>query len=352
MQLAGVVVKNSGVRKVNFDWLEPARMVRIRVDQDQARLLGLSSQAVATVLNSVVSGTPVTQVRDGIYLIDVVARANDEQRVSLSTLRSLQVPLPNGRTVPLSQFATFDSGQEYPLIWRRDRVPTVTVQAEMTPGGLAETAITALAPDIEKLNAALPPSYHIAVGGVVEASAESQASVMAVVPVALLAMVTLLMMQLQSFSRVFLVLSIVPMGLIGVVGALLLFDRPLGFVAILGVLSLIGMIARNAVILIEQVEAERKQGVDAWNALIQAALSRFRPIMLAAISTILGMIPIVTTVFWGPMACAVMGGLLVATELTLIFLPALYAALFRVKEEGAHESTLATTHQGIRRANR
>ena len=340
LQLAGVMGQNSNVRTVNFDWMEPARMVRIRVDQDEARLLGLSSQAVATVLNSAVSGSPVTQVRDHIYLIDVIARATDEQRVSLSTLRNLQVPLPSGRTVPLSQFATFDFQQEYPLIWRRNRVPTLTVQADVVPGGLPETAAAALAPAVNKLNASLPPSYHIATGGVVEESAISLGSVIAVVPVALLIIFTFLMMQLQSFNRVFLVLSVVPMGLIGVVGALLLFQKPLGFVAILGVLSLAGMIARNAVILIEQIEAERKQGKDAWNAVIEAGMSRFRPIMLTALSTVFGLIPIAPTIFWGPMAFSIMGGLLVATLLTLIFLPALYVAWFRVKEPRSHEGVL------------
>jgi multidrug efflux pump subunit AcrB len=341
MQLAGVIAKDSTIRNVNFDWMEPARMVRIRVDQDQARLLGLSSRDLASVLNSVVSGTPVTQVRDGIYLVDVIARATDEQRVSLSTLSTLQVPLPKGRTVPLSQLATFDFQQEYPLIWRRDRVPTLTVQADVAPGSLPESAVASLAPAIEKFNSSLPPSYHIAVGGVVEESARSQASVFAVVPVTILIMVTLLMIQLQSFSRLFLVLAVVPMGLIGVVGALLLFNRALGFVAILGVLSLTGMIARNAVILIEQIEAERREGTDAWNAVIKGALSRFRPIMLTAISTVLGMIPIATTIFWGPMAFAIMGGLLAATLLTLIFLPALYVACFRIKEPRAREAVLA-----------
>ncbi|HYY27341.1 MAG TPA: efflux RND transporter permease subunit [Chthoniobacterales bacterium] len=341
MQLANVIAKNSAIRNVNFDWMEPARMVRIRVDQDQARLLGLSSRDLATVLNSVVSGTPVTQVRDGIYLVDVIARATDEQRVSLSTLSTLQVPLPSGRTVPLSQLAAFDFQQEYPLIWRRNRVPTLTVQADVAPGGLPESAVASLAPAIEKFSSTLPPSYHIAVGGVVEESARSQASVFAVVPVTILIMVTLLMIQLQSFSRVFLVLAVVPMGLIGVVGALLLFNRALGFVAILGVLSLSGMIARNGVILIEQIEAERKEGTDAWNAVIKGALSRFRPIMLTAISTVLGMIPIASTIFWGPMAFAIMGGLLGATVLTLIFLPALYVACFRIKEPRAHQAVLA-----------
>jgi multidrug efflux pump subunit AcrB len=312
--------------------MEPARMVRIRVDQDKARLLGLSTRVLANVLNTVVSGEPVTQVRDGIYLVDVVARATDEQRVSLSTLRTVELPLPNGRTVPLSQVATFDFEQEYPLIWRRNRVPTLTVQAEVAPGGSPEGVVIALAPAVAKLNASLPTPYRIAVGGTVEESAKSQASVFAVVPIMLFLMLTFLMAQLQSFNRLFLVLSVVPMSLVGVVAALLISGKPLGFVAVLGILTLIGMIARNAVILIEQIETERKEGREVWDAVIEATLSRFRPIMLTAISTVLGLIPIAPTIFWGPMAYAIMGGFLAGTVITLIFLPALYVAWFRVKE--------------------
>jgi multidrug efflux pump subunit AcrB len=255
-------------------------------------------------------------------------------------LRTLQIPLPNGRTVPLSQLATFDFAQEYPLIWRRDRVPTLTVQADVVPGVLPEAVVSALAPAVAKLSADLPPSYRIAVGGTVEESAKSQASVFAVVPLMLFVMVTFLMIQLRSFNRLLLVLSVVPMGLIGIVAALLLFRQPLGFVAILGILSLLGMVARNAVILIEQIDFELAQGRDTWNAVIEASVSRFRPIMLTAVSTVLGLIPIAVTIFWGPMAIAVMGGLLVATVLTLIFLPALYVAWFRIKEPAAIERTV------------
>src|SRR5271168_267768 len=303
LQLAQIVATDPGARHVNFDWMEPARMVRIRIDQDQARLLGRSSEAIASVMNSVVTETPVTKVRDGIYLVDVLTRATDENRLSLSTLRTLQIPLPNGRTIPLSQIATFDFAQEYPLIWRRDRVPTLTVQADVVPGVVPESVVDALAPVVAKLSASLPASFRIAVGGTVEESQESLASVFAVVPLKLFVMFSLLMIQLRSFNRLFLVLSIVPMGLIGIVAALLLLHQPLGFVAILGVLSV-----------------------------IEASVSRFRPIMLTAISTVLGLIPIAVTIFWGPMAIAVMGGLLVATVLTLIFLPALYVAWFRIKE--------------------
>jgi multidrug efflux pump subunit AcrB len=334
-KLAQIVATNPQAEKVNFDWIEPARQVRIRVDQDEARQLGLSSQALASVLNTVISGSSITQVRDDIYLIDVIARATDEQRVSLATLRTVQVPLPSGRTVPLSQFATFEYEQDYPLIWRRNRVPTLTVQADVAPGALPETVIGALAPAVVELSKSLPRSYAIAVGGTVEESAKSQSSVIAVVPVMLLIMLTVLMIQLGSFQRLFLVLSVAPLGLIGVVLALLVSGRPLGFVAILGILALIGMITKNAVILIGQIEAEREQGKDVTDAAIDASSARFRPIMLTAVSTVLGMIPIAPTVFWGPMAFAIMGGLLVATILTLIFLPTLYVTWFSMKRSEA-----------------
>jgi multidrug efflux pump len=341
LKVAQIIATNPKAEKVNFDWIEPARQVRIRVDQDEARLLGLSSQALAGVLNTVISGTSVTQVRDDIYLVDVIARATDEQRVSLATLRTLQMPLPGGRTVPLSQFATFEYGQEYPLIWRRDRVPTLTVQADTVAGALPETVVSSLSSDIAALTGALPAGYQIVVGGTVEESRKSQASVIAVVPVMLLIMLTVLMVQLQSFQRLFLVLSVAPLGLIGVVAALLLSGRPLGFVAILGILALLGMITKNAVILIGQIEAERSQGKNAWDAAIDASSSRFRPIMLTAVSTVLGMIPIAPTVFWGPMAFAIMGGLLVATILTLVFLPTLYVAWFKGTESPEPSPKLA-----------
>ncbi len=337
--LAQVLASDRRAERVNFDWIEPTREVRIRVDQDQARLLGLSTQSLAGVLNTVMSGRPVTQVRDDIYLVNVVLRATDEQRVSLSDLATLQVPLPSGRTVPLSQLATFEYTQDYPVVWRRDRVPTLTVQADVIPGELPESVVSALAPKIAALNKTLPRGYRIETGGTTEESAQSQASVVAVVPVMLLIMFTVLMLQLQSFSRLILVLSVAPLGLIGVSSALLLSGKPLGFVAILGILALIGMITKNAVILIGQIEAEREAGATVWDAVVSASCTRFRPIMLTAVSTVLGMIPIAPTVFWGPMAFAIMGGLLVATMLTLIFLPALYVTWF------GPEARLATAPQ-------
>jgi multidrug efflux pump subunit AcrB len=328
LKLANVVAANPQAEHVNFDWIEPTREVRIVVDQDEARQLGLSSEALASVLNTVVSGNTVTQVRDNIYLVDVVVRATDEQRVSLATLRNIQVSVPGGRTVPLSQFATFEYTQDQPVVWRRDRVPTLTVQANVSGGTLPETVVTALAQNVEVLRKELPIGYSIVEGGTVEESQKSQASVVAVVPLMLLIMFTVLMIELRSFQRLALVLSVGPLGLIGVVGALLVSGRPLGFVAILGILALLGMITKNAVILIGQIESERAKGQDVATAAIEASSTRFRPIMLTAISTVLGMIPIAPTVFWGPMAFSIMGGLLVATLLTLVFLPTLYAAWF------------------------
>ncbi len=328
MQLADRVAAHPGTRRVNFDWMEPERELRIRIDQDQARQLGLSSQAVSTALNTTISGTTITQVRDDIYLVNVVARELGGQSLSVETLRTLPVSLPNGRTIPLSQFATFEYGQDYPLVWRRDRVPTLTVQADVAPGAMPETVVADLKTPIAELNATLPAGYRIELGGSVEESTDSRASVFAVVPLMILLMLTLLIFQLKSFARLFIVLSLVPLGLIGVVAALLLSGKPLGFVAILGILALIGMIAKNAVILIDQIEAERGAGKTVWDAVVEASVSRFRPIMLTALSTVLGMIPIAPTVFWGSMAYAIMGGLLVASLLTLVFLPTLYVTWY------------------------
>lgn len=331
-KLAAVISANPNTENVNFDWFEPSRQLRIMIDQDEARRLGVSSQSLAQVLQTVVSGVPVTQIRDDIYLINVLARGTEEQRLSINMLRTVQVPLPGGRTVPLAQFARFENEQEYPLVWRRDRVPNLTVQSDIRPGVLPDQVVSALEQPIAELSATLPVGYAITVGGTVEESAKSQASVLAVVPVMIFIMFTVLMFQLQGFQRLLIVLSVGPLGLIGVVGALLASGRPLGFVAILGILALLGMITKNAVILLGQIDAEREAGKDVRQAAIDASTARFRPIILTAISTVLGMIPIAFTVFWGPMAFAIMGGLLVATILTLIFLPTLYVTWFSWRE--------------------
>ncbi|MBV9517993.1 MAG: efflux RND transporter permease subunit [Hyphomicrobiales bacterium] len=333
LHVAQLIGSTAAARNVNYNWMEPARTIRLRIDQDQARLLGLSTQDVAQSLNTVVSGITATQVRSGIYLVDVLVRASAEQRMSLETIRTLQVPLPNGRTVPLSQIASIDYGQEYPIVWRRDRRPTVTVQADLAPGVQAASVVQELSPEMAALNAGLSSGYHIDVGGTVEESNKGQTSLIAVLPLMLILILTVLMIQLQRFGRLFLVLSVAPMGLLGVVAALLISGKPLGFVAMLGVLALTGMIARNSVILIDQVEKEKAQGRHVWDAVVEATMHRFRPILLTASAAILGMIPIASTVFWGPMAYAIMGGLAVATLLTLVFLPALYVAVNRIREK-------------------
>ena len=327
LELAQLLGADPRTRHVNFDWMEPARQLRVKVNQDQARQLGISTQALAGVLNGAVTGTAVTQVRDGIYLVNVVARAIDSERASFETLSSLQVATPSGRMVPLKQFATIVEEQEFPLVWRRDRLPTLTVRADVNAAVLPDAVVAALAPKIAEFSQRLPTGYKVATGGLYEESKTSSESVFAVVPLMIVLMLLIMMVMLVSFRRLAMVVAIMPLGLIGVVLSLLLFNRPLGFVAILGVLALIGMIAKNAVILIVSIEEERAAGRSVRDAVLSSATNRFRPMMLAAMSTVLGLIPIAPTVFWGPMAFAIMGGLLVATLLTLVFLPTLYMAV-------------------------
>ncbi len=334
-RLAQVIAANPETRRVNFDWMEPARQLRLKIDQDQARSIGVSSATIAAVLNAAIAGSTVTQVRDDIYLVDVVARAVDKERATVATLRSLEVPIPGGRTVPLSQFASLEFGEEYPLVWRRDRVPTLTVRAAIVPSTTPDTVVDALEAPIAELAKSLPKGYRIELGGTVEDSAVARASVFAVVPVMILLMLTFLMLQLQSFRSVFVVLAVLPLSIIGVVLALLVFNRPLGFVAILGILSLLGMVAKNAVILVVQIETDRAEGKSVRDAAIAAASSRFRPLTLTAFSTVLGLIPIAPTVFWGPMAFAIMGGLLIGTLLMLVFLPTLYVTVFGGRRDEA-----------------
>jgi len=331
-QAAAVVAGDQRTQTINFNWIEPMRTLRIRVNQDEARLLGVSSQALAQALNAVVTGVTVTQIRDDIYLIDVIARAGIDERVSPPTLKTLAIPLPDGKSVPLLQLATVEYGLDWPLVWRRDRLATITVQADVVGAVLPATVIDALATKMAALQTTLPAGYTITVGGTVEESTKSLKSVAAVLPCAALLMLLILMVQLQSVSRLFLVLSVAPFGLIGVVLALLIARKPMGFVAILGIIALVGMIVRNSVILVDQIETESAHGRSRWNAVIEATSHRFRPILLTAAAAVFGMIPIAPTVFWGPMAYAIMGGLAVATLLTLVFLPALYVAWFRIDE--------------------
>jgi multidrug efflux pump subunit AcrB len=339
-EVAQMAASNPYIKNVNFDWMEPVKTLDIKVDQDQARMLGISSELVSQAVNTVVSGTTINVLRDGIYLIDVVARASEQERLSVSTLSDIQIHLTDGRTVPLIQVATIGYRQEFPMVVRRNRLATLTVQGETAPGVQPQAVVDALAPKVAELNTRLPQGYRVDVGGSAEESVKAQQSVAAVIPLMLALILTILMVQLRSLQLLLLVLSVAPLGLIGVVAALLGSGRPLGFVALLGVVALIGMIVRNSVILIVQIEANIARGQAPWDAVLDAATTRFRPILLTAAAAILAMIPIAATVFWGPMAYAIMGGLSVATGLTLVFLPALYVIWFRVKAPPARAVAL------------
>ena len=332
-KVAEIMATAPELQNINFNWGDPARKLKIDILQEEARRLGLSSASIAQAIYTTLSGVTATQIRDSIYLIDVVLRARENERMSIEDLRTLSLPLPNGKSVPLSAVATLNYVQDYPLIWRRDRLPTLTVQGNVKGDVLPATIVKQLKGKIEELNGSLPSGYKIVVGGAVEESAKSEASVMAVMPVVLLLFMATLMIQLENFKHLVLVLSVAPLGLIGVVFSLLMTGQPLGFVALLGIVALIGMIVRNSVILVHQIEVERQEGHSDWQAVVNATTLRFRPIMLTAFAAILGMVPIAPTVFWGPMATAIMGGLAVATALTLIFLPSLYILWFRVQEK-------------------
>ena len=328
------VLRASGlVRNVNYDWAERSKELRIVVDQDRVRQAGLSSEQLASALNRVISGSTVTQVRDSIYLVDLVARAKADERSSIEALTNLQITTPTGATVPLRELATFQYELDEGYVWRRGRLPTITVQAEPLPGvepSLVNQRITAA---LETVRASMPAGTLLEVGGTVEKSDQSNAAILAQVPLMIALMLTALMVQLGSFRQLALVISVAPLGLIGVVAALLTTGTPMGFIAILGIIALAGMIIRNSVILVHQIEHERAQGMDPWKAVIDATKHRFRPIMLTAAAAILGMIPIMHDVFWGPMAYAIVGGLAVATVLTLVFLPALYVAVNGIREK-------------------
>jgi len=334
-KLAGVLRGNPHLDNVVFDWMEPARVVKADVLQDKARQLGVTSEDIATTLKSVLDGTTITQVRDSIYLVNVVSRATAPERASIDTLRDLQLTGLNGQSVPLGALATLRYEIEQPTIWRRSRLPTITLKASVLDTTQPKTVVDQLAPDVAEFARQLPADYSVALGGAVEESAKSQAPIEAVIPLMLFVMATILMIQLQSFHRLFLVFAVAPLAVIGVVLALLPSGAPLGFVAILGVLALIGILIRNSVILIVQIQEHQEAGQSPWDAVVSATQHRMRPIMLTAAAASLGLLPIAREIFWGPMAYAMMGGIIVGTVLTLLFLPALYVAWFRIKEPDA-----------------
>jgi len=341
--VADVVRANPHTKNVQLDWHEMAKTVRLEVDQDRAQALGASSQEVSFMLQSLLVGTTITRLREGDQLIDVVGRAEETERQHLSQVKDMNVLIGGasgaggaggGHYVPLSQVAKLSYGLEEAIIWRRNRLPTITVRADVRGNLQAPVVSQEIEPELAKLATTFPSGYHVETGGAIEESAKAEGSIMAVMPAMVLAVLTLLMMQLQSIGRTFLVVLTAPLGLIGVAIMLIVFDMPFGFVANLGVIALSGMIMRNSVILVDQIEHDRKQGKSTEEAIVGSAVRRFRPIMLTAAAAILAMIPLTRSIFWGPMAVSIMGGLLVATVLTVLVVPALYAMLYLKKGEG------------------
>ncbi len=332
-QVAVKVRENPHVANVHLDWEEPSKVVYLNIDQDRARALGVSTAALSKFLQSSLTGSSVSQYREDNELIEILLRGTQEERTELAHLSSLSVPTDNGRSVALSQVATLEYGFEEGIIWHRNRLPSVTVRADIYGKDQPATLVKQILPTLEPVRAELPDGYLLEVGGTVEDSARGQNSVNAGVPLFIVVVLTLLMLQLRSFSRTAMVFLTAPLGLIGVVLFLMVFRQPFGFVAMLGTIALSGMIMRNSVILVDQIEQDIAAGLGRWQAIIEATVRRFRPIVLTALAAVLAMIPLSRSVFFGPMAVAIMGGLIVATALTLLFLPALYAGWFRVKRE-------------------
>ncbi|TDM60944.1 multidrug transporter AcrB [Acinetobacter sp. KU 011TH] len=331
-QVAKVISENPNTTNVHLDWGEPSKIISIQIDQDRARQMGVSSLDLANFINASITGSAIEQYREKRELIEIRLRGDQAERVEVASLASLAVPTNNGTTVPLAQIAKIEYKFEDGLIWHRNRLPTITVRADIRTNLQPATVVGELAESMDKLRAELPSGYLIEVGGTVEESARGQDSVNAGMPLFLAVVMTLLMIQLKSLSRSTIVLLTAPLGLIGVVLFLLLFNKPFGFVAMLGTIALSGMIMRNSLILIDQIEQDRQAGHPTWEAIIEATVRRFRPIILTALAAVLAMIPLSRSIFFGPMAVAIMGGLIVATLLTLFFLPALYAAWFKVKK--------------------
>nr|WP_314524601.1 efflux RND transporter permease subunit [uncultured Pseudomonas sp.] len=334
-KVAAKVRENPHVVNVHLDWEEPSKVVYLNIDQDRARALGVSTANLSKFLQSSLTGSSVSQYREDNELIEILLRGTLHERTELSLLPSLAVPTDNGRSVALSQIATLEYGFEEGIIWHRNRLPNVTVRADIYGKEQPATLVAQIMPTLDPIRAELPDGYLLDVGGTVEDSARGQNSVKAGVPLFIVVVLTLLMLQLRSFSRTVMVFLTAPLGLIGVTLFLLIFRQPFGFVAMLGTIALSGMIMRNSVILVDQIEQDIASGLTPWQAIIEATVRRFRPIVLTALAAVLAMIPLSRSVFFGPMAVAIMGGLIVATALTLLFLPALYAAWFRIRKDPA-----------------
>jgi len=333
-QVKEVMRSNPNTVGVNDNWNESIKVVRIDLDQDKLRALGVTSQTVMRAANTILTGTTVGQFRDGNKLIDMVVRQPIDERSTIEALSNANMPIANGKSVPLSQLATIKMVWEPGVVWRERREWAVTVQSDVVDGIQGPTVSAQIMPKLSKIIASLPPGYKVELAGAAADSGKAQDSIAANVPLVIFIIFTLLMLQLHSFSRSLLVFLTGPLGVAGAAMALLILQRPFGFVAQLGVIALFGMIIRNSVILIDQIEHDIGAGVDPWNAVVESAVRRFRPIILTAAAAVLAMIPLSRSVFWGPMAVAIMGGLIIATGLTLLFLPALYAAWFKVKKRG------------------
>ena len=330
-EVKAVMRTNPNLRGINDNWNESVKVLRLEVDQDKARAVGVSSQAIAQAARTISSGSTIGQYRDGDRLIDIVLRQPLSERDAITDLANAYVPTTTGRSIPIGQIVKSSFSWEPGVLWREGRDYAATVQGDIVDGLQGATVTAQLDPLFAPLRARMLPGYRIEVAGAVEESSKGTGSIAAGAPLMLFIMFTLLMLQLHSFSRSVLVFLTAPMGIAGVAAALLLLNRPFGFVALLGVIALMGMIMRNSVILIDQIEQDRARGVPTWTAIVEAAVRRCRPIILTAAAAVLAMIPLSRSVFWGPMAVAIMGGLVVATVLTLLALPAMYAAWFRVK---------------------
>jgi len=333
MELATLLNSDARLTNISLDWGVPARMVELKIDHSRLRRLGLTQKEISSALQVLFAGAEVTALRDDTYLVPVIARGDDSDRRSLSSLAALQISTPSGDAIPLLSFATLEWSSEQPLMMTRDRAPTITVKASITDKTQPATIAKDFAKRITAMREALPHGYDLALGGSEESSAESKAPIIAVVPIMLLILLTLVMVQMQSFRLTFIVMMAAPPGLIGVVAALLLSGKPLGFVAILGVLALMGILIRNSVILVHEISVQREAGVEPWQAVRHASQSRARPILLTAAAASFALIPIARQVFWGPMAYGMMGGIIIGTLVTLLFIPALYCLVMRVRPQ-------------------
>jgi len=332
-QVREVMRKNPSAVDVNLEWEEPAKTIQVKIDQDRARLLGLSPQEIELGLQTLLSGTTVSFYREGTEALPVVARAIDQERLNLDQFQDMTLFTLGGRSVPLQQVGHLEYSQEDPIVWQRNQEQILSVRCDIVDGVQAPDVSKQIDRETAGLRAKLPPGYRIDLGGSIEESNKANGALFSMFPIMILVMLTFLMAQVQSFRKMLLIFGIAPLGIIGAVASLHLFQAPFGFVALLGVIALAGMDMRNSVILVDQIEQDIRQGLSPWQAVIESSVRRARPVILTAATAILAMVPLTSSVFWGPMAMAIMGGLSIATFLTLINLPAIYVLLFGIKPD-------------------